>query len=386
MSTVLSSLQTMIPVARPFVAEEEEANVIAVLRSGWLTQGQRVEEFEKRFAEYVGAQEAVAVSSCTTALQLALCAYGIGEGDEVICPSLSFIATANSIASNKAVPVFADISRDSFNMDPATIEDLITSRTKAILVVHQIGLPACMSEIKEIADRHNLLLIEDAACAIGSEYNGARIGSPIGDVACFSFHPRKILTTGEGGMITTNDTSLATRLRNLRQHAMSLSDVARHASKTIASEVYAEIGFNYRMTDMQAAVGLAQLDRLPSMLARRRELADRYTEKLRDLSWIQTPHVPKDCTPNYQSYMVTLTGAAAAQRNNLMQELLSQNISTRRSVMAIHRELPYLSLSSDALLPITSLVADTGIILPLFHQMTIEEQDRVIDALYSYAT
>lgn len=384
MGMTLSRVEAMIPVARPFVAEEEEAGVLAVLRSGWLTQGQRVEEFERKFADYVGSQHAIAVSSCTTALQVALWAYGIGEGDEVICPSLSFIATANAITSNRATPIFADIERDSFNIDPSAIEALITPRTRAIMVVHQIGLPANLSVIKEIADRHHLILIEDAACAIGSEYKGLRVGSPVGNLACFSFHPRKILTTGEGGMITTNDPLLAQRLRSLRQHSMSLSDVARHQSTTISTEVYPEVGFNYRMTDLQAAIGLAQLGRLPALLARRRELASRYTQNLQHLSWIQTPRAAEEYLHNYQSYMITLRGSAAAKRNDLMQYLLSLNISTRRSVMAIHREAPYRLASSDDQLPNTSVVADTGIILPLFHQMTLDDHDRVIEALDNY--
>jgi len=381
MSTVLSPTGAMIPVARPYIGTEEENEVLNVLRSGWVTQGPRVAEFEEKFAAYVGCDHAIAVSSCTTALQLALWVTGIKPGDEVICPSLSFIATANCISYNGATPLFADIDLDTYNADPDEVEALISSRTKAILVVHQIGLPAQMDVFERLAAKYGLNLIEDAACAIGSEYNGQLIGRPIGDLACFSFHPRKIMTTGEGGMITTNDAKLADRLRRLRQHAMSMSDVVRHNAKQIATEAYDEIGFNYRMTDMQAAIGIVQLGRLSDLLERRRHLAQRYTEALKELSWQTAPHVPNNCRHNYQSYMVRLTGAASSKRDAIMQALLEKKISTRRAIMAIHREIPYVRASWDDRLPRTNLVADTGMILPLYHQMTEAEQDYVIEAL-----
>jgi perosamine synthetase len=372
---------SMIPVARPSIGEEEQVAVLQVLRSGWITQGPRVAEFECAFAAYVGCRHAIAVSSCTTALQLALLVQGIGPGDEVICPSLSFIATANSIASTGATPVFADIDPKTYNLDPAQVEALITERTRAILVVHQIGLAADMDALSTIARRHGLPIIEDAACAIGSTYNSELIGRPIGRMACFSFHPRKILTTGEGGMITTDEDELAERLRRLRQHAMSLSDVARHNARTIATETYDEVGYNYRMTDMQAAIGLVQLDRLPAFLARRRALAAHYTEALQSLEWLQCPTVPANCEHNYQSYMIRLVDGTPSMRDSIMQTLLERNISTRRSIMAIHREAPYRSSRWEASLPVTNLVADTGFILPLYHQMTELDQDYVIEAL-----
>jgi perosamine synthetase len=374
---------TTIPVARPSIGEREELAVLEVLRSGWITQGPRVAEFEGAFSAYIGCRHAIAVSSCTTALQLALLAQGVGPGDEVICPSLSFIATANSIASTGATPVFADIDLATYNLDPAQLEGLITERTRAILVVHQIGLAAEMDTLSAIAQRYGLPIIEDAACAIGSSYKNELIGRPIGRMACFSFHPRKILTTGEGGMITTDEDELAERLRRLRQHAMSLSDVARHNARTIAIETYDEVGYNYRMTDMQAAIGLVQLDRLPGFLVRRRALAANYTQALRSLDWLECPTVPANSEHNYQSYMVRLTDAAPATRDSIMQTLLERNISTRRSIMAIHRETPYRSSRWEASLPVTNRVTETGFILPLFHEMTEEDQDRIVDALAS---
>jgi perosamine synthetase len=367
-----------IPVARPSIGADEENAVVAALRSGWVAQGPKVAEFERAFAEYVGAAQAVAVSSCTTALHLALIAGGVKPGDEVLCPSLSFIATANCIVYAGAKPVFVDIDPTTYNLDPGYIERAITPRTKAILVVHQIGLPAPLHEISEIARRHGLLIVEDAACAIGAEYMGHRIGLPYSTMACFSFHPRKVLTTGEGGMITTADDNLGARLRRLRQHAMSVSDLTRHNSSTVVNESYGEIGYNYRMTDMQAALGLVQLRRLDDMLAKRRELALRYSSRLRQLTWLALPQEPDGVRHNFQSYMVRLSNDAPITRDQLMQQLLDRGVSSRRGIMAIHREAPYRA-DWESLLPVTNMVTDTTLVLPLFHEMTDEDQDYVIE-------
>jgi perosamine synthetase len=373
------TMMMQIPIARPSFGQLEEEAVVAVLRSGWVSQGPRVAEFERQFAEYVGANHAIAVSSCTTALHLALVGAGVKPGDEVICPSLSFIATANAIVYAGATPVFVDIDRSTYNLDPSRIEEAITPRTSAILMVHQIGLPSPIDEIQAIASRHGLVLVEDAACAIGSEYRGHRIGKPHTLMACFSFHPRKILTTAEGGMLTTNDEELAQRLRRLRQHAMSVSDLARHSSSQVVIEHYDEIGYNYRMTDLQAAIGLVQLQRLDKMMSRRRELAQRYSQRFSPLGWIVPPCEPVESQHNFQSYMVRLTNDAPLTRDALMQELLDHGISSRRGVMAIHRELPYQDEAVDARLPETNLVADTAIVLPLFYEMKDDEQEYVMN-------
>jgi perosamine synthetase len=370
-----------IPITRPSFSTAEEKAVLEALRSGWVSQGPKVAEFERRFADYVGAAQAVAVSSCTTALHLALIAADIQRGDEVLCPSLSFIATANAIAYTGASPVFVDIDECTFNMDPDSVERAITPRTRAILVVHQIGLPCALDKISRIAAAHGLTVIEDAACAIGSEYKGQVIGRPYTSMACFSFHPRKILTTGEGGMITTADEKVAARLRKLRQHGMSVSDLARHSSSQIVTESYDELGYNYRMTDLQAAIGLVQLNRLGDMLSRRRQLAARYTERLARIEWLIPPFVPADCRHNFQSYMARLADDAPITRDALMQELLDRGVSTRRGIMAIHRELPYQDERWTAQVPCTNRVTDTGIILPLFYAMTDEEQNYVLDCL-----
>lgn len=370
-----------IPIARPSFGLQEEQAVLEALRSGWVSQGPKVAEFERKFAEYVGARHAVAVSSCTTGLHLALIAAGVKPGDEVLCPSLSFIATANAIVYAGATPVFVDIDLATYNMDPNCIEAAITPRTKAILVVHQIGLPAAMAEISEIAAEHGIPVVEDAACAIGSEYKGQRIGAPYSSLACFSFHPRKILTTGEGGMITTSDGDKAARMRRLRQHGMSVSDLARHGSNKVMIESYDEVGYNYRMTDLQAAVGLVQLQRLEGMLSKRRALAARYSTRLSSLTWLTVPSTPADSLHNFQSYMVRLKASAPITRDQLMQELLDRGVSSRRGIMAIHREGPYRDHNREVGLPVTNLVTDTSVVLPLFQEMSENEQDYVIDCI-----
>ena len=384
MSTATKPAKT-IPVAKPYFGVEEEHALVAALRSGWVSQGPKVAEFEKRFAQYVGAQHAVALSSCTTALHLAMIAADIKAGDEVICPSLSFIATANCIRYVGATPIFVDIDPLTYNLDPKRVEEAIGPRTRAILAVHQIGLPAAMKELQEIASRHELVLLEDAACAIGSEFMSAKIGQPYSLMACFSFHPRKILSTGEGGMITTNDEAVATRLRRLRQHGMSVSDLARHSATSVVVESYDEVGYNFRMTDLQAAVGLEQLNRLDSMLERRRHLAKRYTQALSKLDWLLVPTEPAGYRHNFQSYMIRLLPGRSASRDDIMQHMLNQGISTRRGIMATHKEIPYADRDWSSLLPETEKAAAETLILPLYHLMTEDEQDWVIQSLIDSA-
>ena len=379
----MSNEKRFIPIAKPWMDEREVEAAKRVILSGWVTQGPEVATFEREFAEYVGARYACAVSSCTTALHLALLAAGVNRGDEVITASHSFIATANSIRYCGAMPVFVDIQAETFNMNPQLIESAITEHTRAILCVHQIGMPCDLKEILEIAHRRSLPVIEDAACAIGSEilWNGKweKIGRPRGDIACFSFHPRKLITTGDGGMITTSNPEWDTNFRLWRHHGMSVPDRVRHGSKEIIFESYPVFGYNYRMTDIQAAIGREQLKRLPEIIKRRRFLAERYRELLANVPELILPEEPSWSRSNWQSYCVHLP--ERCDQRQVMKFMLDRGIATRRGVMCTHREETYALVPQLSPLLESEKAQDHSIILPLFHQMTEVDQDTVVSIL-----
>jgi dTDP-4-amino-4,6-dideoxygalactose transaminase len=387
-----------VPFARPWMDEREADAARRAILSGWVTQGPEVAAFEREFAERAGAPFACAVSSGTTALHLALLAAGVAPGDDVVTVSHSFIATANAIRYCDARPVFVDVEANTFNIDVSRLEAAITPRTRAIMVVHQVGMPCDLAAILPIAHRRGLPVIEDAACAIGSEleWNGQwePIGAPRGEIACFSFHPRKLVSTGDGGMITTRSADHDAKFRLLRQHGMSVPDTVRHASATVIAEQYPIVGFNYRMTDIQAAIGREQIKRLPAMIARRRELAARYTSLLSGMPGIATPRQPSWARSNWQTYTITLAGGL--DQRTVMQQMLDAGVATRRGVMNVHREAAYpkgtwscgpahdtctCAGAGCEWLRTGERIQDTAIALPLFHQMTEDDQDVVVAAL-----
>jgi perosamine synthetase len=373
----------VIPIALPLLDDEEADAARAAVLSGWVSQGPQVSAFEREFAALVGAPYACAVSNCTTALHLALTALNIGPGDEVITVSHSFVATANCIRYCGATPIFVDIDPDTYNIDPERVAEAITPSTRVIIAVHQMGMPCDLAALTALAERHGIALIEDAACAAGSliRMNGGweRIGKPHGLIACFSFHPRKVITTGEGGMLTTADAELDRKFRLLRQHGMSVPDTVRHGSPRVIFEDYLIVGFNYRMTDVQAAVGRKQLERLPELVARRRALASRYSELLGNIDGLRLPFEPDWARSNWQSYCVRLPDRL--DQRAVMQKLLDQGIATRRGIMCSHREAPYADIERLHDLRQSELAQDHSILLPIYAQMSEDDQARVADAL-----
>ena len=369
----------MIPVMRPWLGPEEAQAASDAVASGWVAQGPRVAAFERAVAEKSGAQYGVALSSCTAALHLALLLLEVGPGDEVIVPSLSFIATANAARYVGATPVFADIELATQNLTPETIAAVCTPRTRAVILVHQTGVPADIDAIRAFCAPRGIEIIEDAACAIGSVYHDRPIGGHSSLVA-LSFHPRKVITTGEGGMLLTDRADFAERAGRLREHGMNVSAAARHASGKAVIEEYVETGWNFRMTDIQAAVGLVQLGRLDTIVERRRALAARYAAGLGDIPGIVTVTDPPGGRTNFQSYWVLLPETFPVSRNDLLARLLAEGISGRRGIMASHLEPAYAGHPHGPL-PATEIATNRSLILPLFHQMTETEQDHVIAAV-----
>lgn len=369
-----------IPITRPYFDDAEKAAVVGPLETGWVVQGPNVAEFERLFAEYTGAAHALATSSCTTALHLALATLGVGPGDEVIVPAFTFIATANVVEYQGATPVLVDVDLLTFNIDVEQIEAHITPRTRAVMPVSLFGLSADIAPIMELAERHDLYVIEDAACAIGARYAGAHAGT-LAHLAAFSFHPRKAITTGEGGMLVTQNAAWAADVEARRSHGGTVSDLARHEKGAFALPDHDVLGYNYRMTDLQGAVGVAQMGKLAWVIERRRELARRYDEALDGLEGVLTPYTPPNCEHAYQSYVLLVRDEARLGRDDLARELLARGISVRQGTHTVHIQGYYRDkyglVAED--LPVSFYADRHSLTLPLFPAMTDEEQDYVVE-------
>ena len=384
-----------IPIARTNFLDSEIKSVLEPLKSGWLVQGPKVMEFEDKWCAFTGAQHSIAVTSCTSGLHLSLAASGFGPGDEAIVPAFTWISTANVVEHLGGKVVFCDINLDTFNIDIAQIESKITERTKAILPVHLFGLAADMDPILTLAKKHNLFVVEDAACGFGAKYKGQHVGS-FGNTGCFSFHPRKAITTGEGGMVTTNDGELAEKIRRLRDHGAAMTDLQRHlGARPYLLADHPDAGYNQRMTDLQAAIGSAQMDRAEDIVSERQGLAKKYDDAFVNLDWLKTPFRGDDFEHGYQSYPtlfkpkdISLESVKKinAQRNQWMDDLQKKGISTRPATHAVHmlsfyREKYQLSPED---FPNAYAADQCSISLPLFHGMNDEEQNFVIEKVLEF--
>lgn len=379
--TVLARINVM----KPWLGEEEARALAEVVASGWVAQGPKVKQFEADFSAAQGARHAVATSSCTSALHLALVVAGIGAGDDVVVPSFSFIATANAVTYVGARPVFCDVDPATGNVTAETIRAALTLDTRAVIVVDQGGVPVDLDPIRELCDRHEMTIIEDAACAVGSEYRGRPVGTGA-DVTVWSFHPRKIITTGEGGMLTTQRADWAARARTLREHSMSVSATERHGSVLAPAEVYLEIGYNYRMTDLQAAVGIVQLGRLARIVERRREIAAQYVTGLKGLRGLRFAADPLYGTTNFQSFWLEVLPGFRTDREGLLARLAEAGISARRGIMAAHRQSAYRWRDTgNASLQNTERMTDRTLILPVFHELDAAGMERVMACIRAAA-
>ena len=384
-----------IPIAKTNLTEVEINSVLEPLQSGWLVQGPKVREFEEKWSAFTSSAQSIAVTSCTSGLHLSLAASGFGPGDEAIVPAFTWISTANVVEHLGGKVVFCDIDLKTFNIDVDQIESKITDRTKAIFPVHLFGLSADMDPILDLARKYNLFVVEDAACGFGSKYKGKHVGT-LGNTGCFSFHPRKAITTGEGGMVTTNDFNLAEKIRRLRDHGAAMTDLQRHlGARPYLLADHPDAGYNQRMTDLQGALGSAQMDRAKEIVSERQNLAQRYDDAFAALNWLRTPFKHANYDHGYQSYpcMFMPNGSNSnsirernIKRNDWMDDLQKKGISTRPATHAVHmlsfyREKYELNPEDFE----NAYIADQcSISLPLFHGMEQSEQDFVIEKVLEY--
>ncbi len=384
-----------IPITTPFFDAADGEALLKPLETGWVVQGPYVAAFETSFSEFTGSPYSIATTSCTTALHVALVALGIGPGDEVLVPAFTYVASANAVEYAHAQPVFCDVDPDTFNIDGTDLERRRSPRTRAIMPVHLFGLSADMEPILAFAKTHGLKVVEDAACALGSIYRGCHVGT-FGDAGCFSFHPRKAITTGEGGMITTNSADVASLCRSLRDHGASETDLARHQDGMGGLlPAFNRIGFNYRMTDLQGALGVSQMAKARTILNARARAAHRYDDTLTNIPWLITPKVPGWAVHSYQAYVCQIDAryfdndlmTANRFRNRLMQQLEMAGISVRQGTHAVHTLGYYREKYGlrEADYPHAFAADRLSITLPLSARMTNEDVDYVGDQIRTCA-
>lgn len=369
-----------VPLLKPWLGEEEVRAAAEVILSGWICQGQKVMEFERAVADFVGAKYGVATNACTSSLHLSLYLSGVRHGDHVVMPSHTCMATANAVHHAGAEPVFADIDPRTYNLDPESAEAAITPQTKAILLVHQIGLPGDSDAFRAITEKHGLALIEDGACTLGGTYKGRRVGG-LGSPTAFSFHPRKMITTAEGGMITTDNEELAEKARMLRATGASISDLERHKAKGVLVQKYGDVGYNYRMTDIQAAIGLVQMTKLETMLEQRRDQADFYNRAIGVIDELEPPYVPDYATHAWSSYLIRIRENARISRDELLKRMADRGVSCRVGIQPLHHEPFYEARQGHLKLPASEIRAKDTMFLPIYPGMSEEQQVHVVESL-----
>lgn len=386
-----------IALAKPLFDGSELEGIQKVLESGWVTQGPVIGQFEKVVADYVGAPFAVASSNCTTAMHLGWLAMNIGKGDDVLCPSYSFIASANAVRHAGAEPVFADIDAETWNIDAeatrktilekydSKLKNKATGNTlKAVLVVHQIGIPCDLDKFAALSKEFGIPIVEDAACAIGSIYDGTKIGGS-GNLCAFSFHPRKVITTGEGGMLTCSNAEIDKTARVYRAHGMSVSDLARHQASNLTFENYDVVGYNFRMTDIQASIGISQFKLLESIVEKRIKIGQQYNDAFSKITGIKTINLPDYISRwNYQSYPVTVKSGGAELRNKMMAFLEKEGVSTRRGIPPIHLEPAYRAHNGEHLTNTVS-VSESSFFIPIYPQLEQDDIEYIIDVVRNAA-